>query len=331
MWALGLIVAARSRRFHAFKRRLLGSLRVAAYFLVVGGLALAVLSARAEASFREQSMALSKELFPLADVLEGATALRLNGEVINFSMTVLEKTSVKQVLDRVQTHCEKNPGPLARESLGMAERLPKVVRGSALVQKLLSSLAVARQESNGQGAVMCFTSDDSPPASDVAEVFERTNDLGAFGKLRYVMAGQGNAAQNEQHLTRVVTLWTEGHFRLDRLARPPSGDAPGSDSQLIPRPPGGVRVFSAETVGAPYSVRIYETNATAEELLKFYDERMIGWSKLSMAGYEQTSRAYVKNAMPLLVHLSHNESKTTVTLSEVGTYGQLEKMARIER
>ncbi len=331
MWALGLVVFARSRKFHVFKRRLLGSLRVAVYFLVVGGLALGVLSARANASLREQSMALNKELLPLADVLDGTTALRLNGEVINFSMTVLENTSVKEVLDRVQAHCEKNPGPLARESLAMAERLPKVVSGAALVQKLLSSLAVARQESNGQGAILCFTNDDSAPASDFAEVFERTNDLGAFGKLRYVMAGQGKASQNEQHLTRVVTLWTEGHFRLDKLVPPPSGDAPGSDSRLIPRPPGGVRVFSAESVGAPYSVRVYETGAKPEEVLKFYDESMTGFSKLSMAGYERTSRAYVKNAMPLLLHLSRNESKTTVTLSEVGTYGQLEKMRRVDR
>jgi hypothetical protein len=289
------------------------------------------LSSRADAKLREQSLALSKELLPLADLLDGATALRLNGEVINFSMTVLEGTSVKEVLERMQAHCEKHPGPLAREGLALIEHMPQGLPGGEALRQLLSKLAVTREESNGQGSVLCFTSDDSTAQPGFAERFEKTHDLGAFGKLRYVMVGQGRASQNEQHLTRVITLWTEGHFRLDKLVPPASGDAPGSDSQLIPRPPGAVRVFSAETVGAPYSVRIYETQATAQEILAFYDKSMEGWSKLSMAGYEQTARGYIKDAKPLLLNLSKSEKKTLVTLSEVGAYGQVGEIARVDR
>lgn len=326
MWALGIVVALRSRRFLAFKRRLWGSLRVAVYLFVVAGLALGLLSTRADAKLGEKSLALGKDLLPLADVLDGATALRLNGEVINFSMTVLEGTSVKQVLDRVQAQCEKHPGPLARESLALIEHLPQALPGADALRQLLSKLAVTREENDGQGAVLCFTSDDSTARKNFAEVFEATHDLGALGKLRYVMAGQGSSSQNEQHLTRVISLWTEGQFRLDKLVPPATGDAPGSDSQLLPRPPGSVRVFSAETVGAPYSVRIYETDATTEQVLAFYDQAMAGWSTLSMAGYEKTARGYIKDSQPLLLQLSQSESKTLVTLSEVGAHARLEKM-----
>jgi hypothetical protein len=76
MWALGLLLALRSGRFQAFKRRFFGSLRVAAYVSVVGGSTLAVLSTRANAQLREQSLSLSHELLPIADLLR-VSATRL--------------------------------------------------------------------------------------------------------------------------------------------------------------------------------------------------------------------------------------------------------------
>jgi hypothetical protein len=331
MWALGLLLAMRSRRVRAFKRRIFGTLRVAAYVSVVGGSTLAVLSARANAELREQSLSLSQELLPIADLLQDATALRLNGERINFSMTVVENTSVKQVLDRVQAQCEKNPGPLARQSLALLKGLPESLPGSAALGKLMSELVVSRQESNGQGAVLCFSGDGSPADPEFADKFVETRDLNALGKLRYVTAGQGSAAQGEQHTTRVISLWTEGQFRLENLAPPDSGDAPGSDSALMPRPPRSARIFSAETVGAPYAVRVYETDAPAAEVLAFYDVRMTAHSQFTMAGYEQTARAYIKNAQPLLLQLTQRDSKTVVTLSEVGAAADLEKVKRVER
>jgi hypothetical protein len=331
MWALGLLMALRSGRFRAFKRRFFGSLRVAAYLSAVGGLSLGFLSTRANAKLREQSLSLSQELLPIADLLRDATALRLNGEVINFSMTVVEDTNVTQVLDRVQAQCEKSPGPLAQQSRSLLEGLPDSLPGSAAVKALMSKLVVTRQESDGQGAVLCFTGDGSPPDPNFAENFAKTQDLGALGKLRYVMAGQGSVAQHESQSTRVISLWTEGQFRLESLAPPDSGDAPGTDSALMPRPPRSARIFSAETVGAPYAVRIYETDAAAHEVLAFYDARMTAYSQLTMAGYEQTARAYIKNAQPLLLQLTQRDSKTVVTLSEVGAAADLERVTRVDR
>lgn len=328
MWMLGTLVALRSGRFHAFKRRLLGSLRVAAYVSVVSCLLLVLVSTRADAQLREQSRALSQELLPIADLLKDATSLRLNGEAVSFSMTIVEGTSVTQVLDRVQAQCEKQPGPLAQQSLALMESLPRELPGSATAAELLSRLAVTRQESDGQGAVLCFVGDGSALKPSFAEDFERTQDLGELGRLRYVMAGRGDSARGEQHLTRVISLWTEGQFRLDRLAPPESGDAPGADSALIPRPPGGVRIFSAETVGAPYAVRIYETDRAPSEVLAHYDVRMSAFKQLTMAGYEQTGRAYIKEATPLLLLVTQRDSKTVVTISELGASTDLEEIVR---
>jgi hypothetical protein len=90
-------------------------------------------------------------------------------------------------------------------------------------------------------------------------------------------------------------------------------------------------VFSAETVGAPYAVRVYETDAAASTVLAFYDTHLSGFSQLTLAGYEQTGRAYVKDAQPLLLHLTQSGSKTLVTLSEVGASTQPEKVLRVDR
>jgi len=328
MWVLGVLVAFKTRRFGALQRRLFGSLRVAAYVLVVSCLLLAFLSARADAQLREQSRSLSQELLPLADLLKDATSLRLNGEVVNFSMTVVEGTSVAQVLDRVQAQCQKQPGPLAQQSLALIERLPAELPGSRAAGELLARLAVTRQESDGQGAVLCFAGDGSALEPSFAEDFARTQDLGELGRLRYVMAGRGSAAQGEQHLTRVISLWTEGQFRLNRLAAPETGDAPGSDSAFVPRPPGAVRTFSAETVGAPYAVRVYETSQPPSEVLAYYDARMTAFHQLTMEGYEQTGRAYIKEAMPLLLHLTQRDDKTVVTISELGAGSDMKAVAR---
>lgn len=331
MWLLATLTALRSRRFVALKRHLFGSLRVAAYVMVVSTVVLVFLATRADAQLREQSRSLSQELLPIADLLKDATSLRLNGEIVHFSMTIVEGTSVKQVLDRVQAQCEKQPGPLAQQSLALIRGLPKELPGSKAAAELLAGLAVTRQEDGGQGAVLCFTGDGAPLKPSFAEDFARTHDLSELGRLRYVMAGRGNPAQGEQHLTRVISLWTDGQFRLDRLAPPDTGDAPGSDSALVPRPPGAVRIFSAEAVGAPYSVRVYETDRSPTQVLAHYDARMTAFKQLTMAGYEDSGRAYLKDAIPLLLHITHRDDKTVVTISELGGATDLEKMTRADR
>ena len=59
--------------------------------------------------------------------------------------------------------------------------------------------------------------------------------LGRLGDLRYVYARALEGGRSH-----VVTVWTEGSIRLDRLF-PTGGDAPGEDPPALPRPPGLAR------------------------------------------------------------------------------------------
>jgi hypothetical protein len=136
--------------------------------------------------------------------------------------------------------------------------------------------------------------------------------------LRYVVASRGDAALHEQNLTRVISLWTEGSFRLERLIPPAIGDAAGTDSAVLPRPPRSVRVFSAEAQGVPYSVRVYETELSGSEVLGFYDKKMVGFAAIAPSAQQDRGRGYIKDAEPLIVNVSRDETKTIVTLTELG-------------
>lgn len=97
------------------------------------------------------------------------------------------------------------------------------------------------------------------------------DDLGTLGDLRFVTVSRGGAELGESHVTKVVSLWTDGTFRLSSLEPPLRGDAPSSDSTLVPRPPNSTRLFTAEAADAPYAVRIDETNTAPAQALAFYD------------------------------------------------------------
>jgi hypothetical protein len=316
MWALAFVAYFRSG---AWRRRLFGSLRVCAYALSIGAVALGFSVRRAKAALSEQSFRLAKELAPIADLLDGATGLRINGQTINFSMSVLPDTTPSVVLGRVEQHCREHPGPLAVKLSSLASQLPENLVGASELRKMLETAALAREEHDGQGAVLCFTGSDATRAA-VPENFENPgSDLGELGNLRYVIASRGEAANGEAHLTKVVSLWTEGSFRLDSLSPPPFGDAPGTDSSVLPRPPESTRLLSAEAKGASYAVRIYETNVAPAEVLAFYDRKLETWTSMAPEGHEQRGRGYVKDAVPVIVNVGTDETKTVVTLTELGS------------
>lgn len=316
MWALALVAWFRSG---AFRRRLFGSLRVAAYALCIGAVAAGLSVRRAKAALSEQSFRLAKELVPIADLLDGATGLRINGQTVNFSMTVLPNTTATTVLDRVQQHCREHPGPLAVKLSELGSQLPDNLAGASELRKMLETAALAREEHEGQGAVLCFTSSDRTRASVPENLDNPGRDLAELGNLRYVIASRGDAANGEENLTKVVSLWTEGSFQLDSLSPPPFGDAPGTDSAVLPRPPESTRLLSAEAKGAPYAVRIYETHSSPAEVLAFYDRKLEAWTAIAPAGHEQRGRGYIKDAVPVIVNIGTDEAKTVVTLTELGS------------
>lgn len=328
MWIVAVFAARGRGRFAAVMAALRASLRVATYLAVILSITLGFFVTRAKAQLREQTTALAKELLPIADLLEGVTALRINGERVNFSMTMAPNATVAQVLDRVQAQCEKHPGPFAKRMLELAAGVPEKAPGSAELRALLSRAALLREQSAEQGALLCFTGEATEGVVDVSESFGNTRDLGALGRLRYVLVSRGDAARNEENLIRVVTLWTEDRFRLDAFESPAFGDAPGSDSKLIPRPPQGVRTFTAEAVGSAYSVRLYETDALPKDVLAFYDRSMAGFERHTMPSYEDRGRGYIRDAQPVLVQAFREETKTIVALTEVGAHSSIEQALR---
>lgn len=323
MWLLALVSAWK----HGFLfKRVFGCMRAAVYLCALGAVAVILLVTRAKAQLREQSTALGRELAPIADLLDGATALRVNGETLNFSLTLTAKASVKQALDRVQAQCEAHPGPLARELRNLATSVQRLASSGGALSALFSQAAITRQETEDEGSLLCFMG-ELPDDGQFAQEFERTRDLGKLGRMRYVRVERGDPATGEGGLTRIMALWTEDSLKLESFEPPPFGDAPGSDSALAPRPPGGVRVFSAVAVGSSYAVRLYETDRAVREVLAFYDSSMKGWEQLSVKGYEG-GRAYVKDSMPLLVQVTEDGARTRVTVSEAGSTADFERLVR---
>lgn len=315
LFIAGLVSTGVIRRM---KRRIIGCARAATYLFVLSGCLLAVLARASWVRAEERTAALSAQLMPLAHLLEGATAIRVNGERLSFGMTTFSDRSVRQVLDEVEAHCLARPGPLMRKLQLLAARLPARGAETEVVRKLLASAAVNRTESEGGGSIWCMTGDSSDASPHGALELDATMDLGTLGDLRFVTASRGSAEIGEANVTKVVSLWTEGTFRLSSLEPPLQGDAPGSDSRLVPRPPNSTRLFTAEAADAPYAVRIYETNTAPDRALAFYDSALGDWASGTPTGSEDRVRGYVKESRPVMITVSRDEAKTLVTISELG-------------
>ncbi len=311
-----LVLIFRSGRL---KRRLLGSLRAAAYLVTVSSVLCICAVRSALGQVGEQTLALGTQLMPLADLLDGATRVDINGQSLAFSMVTLEGTSVREVLDRMQRHCERYPGPFARRIHALAASVPSQLPGSDAVRALLRQLAVSREETEDRGAILCLTGRGAAASDAKLDAFAESLDLGLLGNLRYVVVNRGDRAAKEAHITRVVSLWTEDDFQLSALTPPVHGDAPGSDSELVPRPPASTRIFTALAHDAPYAVRVYETDATASEVLHFYDRVLHDWAPVELSGSDDRVRGFVKRSQPLVINISRDETKTLVTLSEIGS------------
>ena len=314
MFSLYLLAAFRQNG--PLRRRVLGALRVCVYALVMTSVSGFFTARSALGLMREQLKALGAELLPLADLLEGATPLRINGETLIFSSTFVRDTSVRQVLDRVQAHCEENPGPLTKRLRGLLANFSDGVSGrDALARDILSRLALTRDESEQSGFIQCMTGSSSASESSVDELGDDL-DLGKLGNLRYVMVDRGGPG--EGNVARVISLVTEGPFHLGSLTPPALGDAKGSDSARVPRPPNSTRLFSLEALGSPYAVRIYETSTSAAKVLEFYDRELRDWNPVTLPENENVVHGYVKGAIPVVVGVAREQSKNVVTISEFG-------------
>ena len=95
--------------------------------------------------------------------------------------------------------------------------------------------------------------------------------------------------------SRVVTLWSEGSLDLGRMF-PAAGDAPGTDSSVVPRPAGSRRTLSASVEGFPAAIRIYESAASPDELVASAGAalRAAGFVEATSPGANGTRSAWVR-------------------------------------
>lgn len=308
-----------TRQKLTLSRRLLGlfapsmrTLRVTAYATFVFGL-LALLAARSVyADAREIALGVGHQLGTLEDLTGGAYLLHVNGAEIHRSSARTD-LSMKEVLDRYQAYCAASPS-----ALGLAMRdIPRALEERVELPKDDPlRTGIVREEDDARGMVACFVDDGAANRGlegvrERVGEFRRTGDLTAFGKFRYAFVEK--RASGGSH---VVTLWSDGGLVVGRMF-PASGDAPGTDSTLAPRPAGSRRTFAAWAEGYPAGVRIYEAHAPRADVERHYDD------VFAKAEFQKVAReggaAYVgPDGTEVFVALRTAGDRTLATVVEAG-------------
>jgi len=289
-------------------------LRLTAYFGAVALFTSFWLARSLYAAAREDVFSVGHELVGLSTLTHGAESVSLNGE--RFHHAVVSSTEpLHQVLDRIEQHCRENPGAAALELDRLAASAPRSFERHAPKGALRN--AVFRDETGTRGVVLCFEGAPSlrQPESLLAAVrsFSQNRDLSAFGRLVYTFAEGG-----EHERTRVVTLWADTGLDLSTLF-PKSGDAPGSDSPVVPRPPEARRTLSASAGGVPFAVRLYESQQSLATTQQFYDSWMTAHGYLAAHELAQGASGYLRaDGYQVFLSLMRNHEHTFVTLTETG-------------
>jgi hypothetical protein len=324
------------RMFRARNRRVMGALRVMAFFSVLGGIGMvfSLRTARAQIERRTQDVGqkLLSQLGPLA--LDEPQRVRINGQDMFIASTVTY-LAPQDVTGRLQSYCREHSGGLA-QAIG---RLPARVDGVALSEEIRDPsrwMTVASDPRNTElTQIMCFARDDQGTLKGFIERldgFMTSGDLSLLGNMRYAIARRTEAGK-----THVLATWTEGHFNIQAMF-PSTGDAPGKDSPHAPRPPESVRLLSAEIAGHPYALRLYESSQEPERVLSFYDRAMKerGFSRESVwlehedderaTSTPTYARAFAKDGGLLLVSALTEPTQgksTQVAVIELGGTGRV--------
>jgi hypothetical protein len=288
-------------------------LRLSTYLACVFAL-LSLLALRSlRADMREAAHALGRQLADLPELTRGADVVLLNGARLHHSRTTTSDP-VPVVLDRIEAHCNRSRGPLARALDEAAEQHPREFEEE--VPRAFRN-AVLREDSDDDGVVICFTDNRQSPIDGLKSAFERftkTSDLSAFGNVRYAYAERQSDAS-----TLVVLLWTNGSLNLSTMF-PETGDAAGEDSRVLPRPPASRRTLAAAAEGQPYGLRSYESSKSAADTQQFYDAWMKreGWGRVAHAEREGATAYLRQDGYQAFVSLFEDAGHTYVTLIEAG-------------
>jgi hypothetical protein len=275
--------------------------------LLVGGRAL-------YAATREDAFSLGHGLIGLSDLTGNAETVWLNGERFHHAVSS-SPFPLHEVLERVEEHCRSNPGAAASVLAELAGSDPTRFDRHAPPGALRN--AVFREETAERGMVLCFVGGPKPTsAADwlaALRRFSQTRDLSSFGQLRY------SFAESEEHgPTRVITLWADSGLNLSSLF-PKTGDAKGSDSKVVPRPPRGRRVLSAGAEGMPFSVRSYESTEPVAATQSFYDAWMREHGYQLGGSVDPGSSSYLRaDGYQVFLSVLRIEERSFITVAESG-------------
>jgi hypothetical protein len=283
--------------------RLFDRVRALARLAAYGGAVFFVLAALAMRSawgdVGESSMIVGRELMSMKDMVGASHQVRLNGEAVYVASATLE-AGPRDVLDRVEKLCREGSRDLDDVVRDPENKLSAELRTSLQGMGPMA-LGIMRRDAGTEGVVGCLARPTNGGVAALSErlaTFAKSHDLGDVGHLRYVYARQVKPG-----LTHVVTVWSEGQLRLDKLF-PPTGEPAGSDPPGMPRVPGSTRLLSAEVDGAPYGIRIYDAPGSPAEALRFLDEQMPthGWSSTqSVIKVDERARHFEKEGIELVV------------------------------
>lgn len=321
--------------------KLRGTFRVAA-FLGVANLTLTAFSlpqarANAEEAVKRSGLALLQQLGPT--LVGPPQVVSINGQRMSLAskMTPLE---VPEVLGRFERYCHGDSGGIAQE----LEAIPEVrARLQTLPQGLRDPATWFTTRQDGKdgnsGQITCVARKDAggglQGVLDRSLAFIDTGDVAELGDARYFVARR----DRESGHTHVLAMWTEGSFNILKMFAG-EGDAPGSDSREVPRPPASRRVLTAEIEGHPYALRMYDTNETHAQVLSFYQR------ELKSKGYAHTELpvnhdsdlnlndhvgAFAKDGVAVIVVTNQTPAdQTGVSLVEMGGAGFAQATAHAE-
>jgi len=312
-------------------RRLRGTLRVAAFLgcanLAFSALTLPQARAAAEAAVKKSGLELLQQVGP---ALVGPPEVALiNGQRMSLA-SKLTPLSVEQVIARFGEHCREHSAGLSAEIAALPngaaalEKLPSELRDPS---RWLSSETIAGDHNAGQ--IACIARKDSGGGLSglVNRVlaFTESGDLAEIGDARYIVARRDQASGQ----THVLAMWTEGKFNIPEMFTN-SGDAPGSDSRDVPRPPDARRVLSAELAHRSYSIRMYDTQRSNQEVLSYYERELTprgflghplpeGGAELDLNDHV---RAFSKDGAAVIIVTTQTPAELTgVSVIEMGSLG----------
>jgi len=295
-----------------FTPKVRGVLRVLTYLTIVSLIAAALSARSAWGSVGEQALITGRQLSKLSDLTADSERLSLNGQELQIAAAAVEN-SLDQVLDRFEALCQEE-GVVARDF----REIKGMMKDPAVAaQAKKDNFGVVREQSADDGVVACVVrnpANGKRPFWEGAGKFSEKWDIAELGFVRYVYAQRLDSGN-----TRVITVWTDGSFRLDAMVPPADGtDAPGSDSASFPRPDSAQRYLSAGAEGRPHGVRIYESKASANDVLAKYDRELPaqGWQTTPIGEEAREARYFTKNGVDVIVVAQENGDRSVVSIVE---------------